>query len=81
MRNNTLKEHITSIDKVFLDYPKYMVPLEMEKIILNGGSFDVDATTLSFNPESLFRVYDSKGNFVAVYKRNELSCNPVKMFL
>lgn len=63
---------LIAADNVLSDYDKLFVKKEFEKLLLNGNPLPVIAfkqsEIQSGEDKELFRVYDSEGKFVAVYR-------------
>ncbi len=92
-REGRIGESLISVDEMFPAYPKLRMKEAADRLVYNGNPFSGDDARFSA-PEKLqkeaasgeqFRVYDSSGNFVGIYRRQEdgqgLSYRPVKMFL
>ena len=92
-REGRIGESLISVDEMFPAYPKLRMKEAADHLVYNGNPFSGDDARFSA-PEKLqkeaapgeqVRVYDSSGNFVGIYRRQEdgqgLSYRPVKMFL
>jgi tRNA pseudouridine55 synthase len=79
-----LQEHLIAVDSLFSEYPAVTVKEEFQKLLDNGNSFYTRQTAKKKElPESGYvRVYDSHGNFYAVYDyaKKENRFKPVKIF-
>lgn len=79
-----LEEHLIAVDSLFSDYPAVTVKEEFQKLLDNGNSFYTRQISKKQElPQSGYvRVYDSRGNFYAVYDyaKKENRFKPVKIF-
>lgn len=78
-----LNEVIVPVEQFFEEYPMLTMMPDTDKIVYNGNPFSKSATKEKIRYEQPIRVYDSKGQFVGIYKYN-LEKNfyfPEKMFL
>lgn len=79
-----LSQAVIPVDRMFREYPRALMKPEGDRLVYNGNSFSASLAVLEEGknrPETLVRVYDSRGVFVGVYRRKEESFRPVKMFL
>jgi tRNA pseudouridine55 synthase len=82
-----LEDYIMPADQVFDRYAKLTVGREFSKLIYNGNSFYrehlADLNEVQAPKEEWFRVYDSEGIFIGIYRydKAEDCYKPVKMFL
>lgn len=76
--------YVLSADDVLENYPRLQMKEEGDKLAYNGNPFPISkAKEFSKNMESgeKVRVYDSKGRFLGIYRWEDESFRPVKMFL
>ena len=77
-----LQEHLIAVDSLFSEYPAVTVKEEFQKLLDNGNSFYTRQTAKKKElPESGYvRVYDSHGNFYAVYDyaKKRIGLNPLR---
>lgn len=76
-------EWIVPTDRVFAEYPAHTVTPEGEKLLLNGnviGKMDLKEVDDDKTGKCI-RVYDSKGEFKAIYELKNGRYFPLKMFL
>ena len=80
-----LKQALILVDRVFGDKPAAHVDSAFEKPALNGNKLPYDALRFEGlrEPEGLFRLYDTEGAFIGLYRREDdgVTVRPVKMFL
>ena len=80
-----LKEYILSVDQALLGYPAVTVLEEFSKLLYNGNPLlleHLESGSFSENAkQTMVRVYDCKGKFVALYSYSIGKLHPVKMFL
>ena len=89
MREGRIGEALIPVDEMFPAYPKLRMKEAADRLVYNGNPFSAGDAQELLQEETLcgtqVRVYDSSGNFVGIYRRQEdgqgLSCRPVKMFL
>ncbi len=70
MHKTDLSGYIMEIEEIFKMYPKVQVSMEGEKLLLNGNALkkkDLSAFEENYK-ETLIRVLDCSGRFVALYK-------------
>lgn len=81
---NQISEHVQAIDSLFQMYPAVSVKREHLKMLLNGNALYSRQVEKYGIPEreGLVRMYDTDGNFHAVYEylKKENRFRPVKMF-
>lgn len=78
-----IREWIIPTDSVFLSYPAFRTVPEGDRLLLNGnvlGKKELEAVGGVYNGCRI-RVYDSSGEFRAVYELKKGMYYPVKMFL
>lgn len=88
-REGRIKEALIPVDEMFPAYPKLRMKEAADRLVYNGNPFSAGDAQELLQEETLcgtqVRVYDSSGNFVGIYRRQEdgqgLSYRPVKMFL
>ena len=88
-REGRIGESLISVDEMFPAYPKLRMKEAADRLVYNGNPFSAGDAQELLQEETLcgtqVRVYDSSGNFVGIYRRQEdgqgLSYRPVKMFL
>lgn len=88
-REGRIGESLISVDEMFPEYPKLRMKEAADRLVYNGNPFSAGDAQELLQEETLcgtqVRVYDSSGNFVGIYRRQEdgqgLSYRPVKMFL
>ena len=73
-----LKKNILSVEEYFSFLPKINTSPEFDKYLHNGNKLKLDK-----KPENseLYRLYDSKDRFIAIYKKEMTELKPFKMFL
>ena len=84
LRAGTLEEHITGVDSLFTDLPRFDVKEKYDELLINGNQlyfrhFKQYITT----PPASVRAYTSKGEFLGIYEyvdgRNKYT--PAKVFI
>ena len=88
-REGRIGEVLIPVDEMFPAYPKLCMKEAADRLVYNGNPFSAGDAQELLQEETLcgtqVRVYDSSGNFVGIYRRQEdgqgLSYRPVKMFL
>ena len=88
-REGRIGEALIPVDEMFPAYPKLCMKEAADRLVYNGNPFSAGDAQELLQEETLcgtqVRVYDSSGNFVGIYRRQEdgqgLSYRPVKMFL
>ena len=88
-REGRIKEALIPVDEMFPAYPKLRMKEAADRLVYNGNPFSAGDAQELLQEETLcgtqVRVYDSSGNFVGIYRRQEdgqgLFYRPVKMFL
>ena len=88
-REGRIEEALIPVDEMFPAYPKLCMKEAADRLVYNGNPFSAGDAQELLQEETLcgtqVRVYDSSGNFVGIYRRQEdgqgLSYRPVKMFL
>lgn len=73
-----IKKNILSVEEYFSFLPKINTSPEFDKYLHNGNKLKLDKK--SENSE-LYRLYDSKDRFIAIYKKEMTELKPFKMFL
>jgi len=73
VRKGSIGEHIVPVDEIFASYPKVVMASKYDKLIYNGNSFFINHLASGFGLDisegiSYVRVYDSKGEFVGIYR-------------
>lgn len=73
-----IKKNILSVEEYFSFLPKINTSSEFDKYLHNGNKLKLDK-----KPENseLYRLYDSKDRFIAIYKKEMTELKPFKMFL
>lgn len=73
-----IKKNILSVEEYFSFLPKINTSSEIDKYLHNGNKLKLDK-----KPENseLYRLYDSKDRFIAIYKKEMTELKPFKMFL
>ena len=73
-----IKKNILSVEEYFSFLPKINTSPEFDKYLNNGNKLKLDK-----KPENseLYRLYDSKDRFIAIYKKEMTELKPFKMFL
>ncbi len=71
------------VDTVFLQYKKIQIGEELDNRLKNGNSFVLSCPHLHLSDKEHVRIYDSAGNFTAIYKyvQEDKRFKAVKMFL
>lgn len=88
-REGRIGEALIPVDEMFPAYLKLRMKEAADRLVYNGNPFSAGDAQEFLQEETLcgtqVRVYDSSGNFVGIYRRQEdgqgLSYRPVKMFL
>ena len=88
-REGRIGKALIPVDEMFPAYPKLCMKEAADRLVYNGNPFSAGDAQELLQEETLcgtqVRVYDSSGNFVGIYRRQEdgqgLSYRPVKMFL
>ncbi len=80
VQNGTLSKVLIPIDHMFMQFPSIVVEEEQMKLLSNGNR--ITFTTLTDVKEgSIYRVYDSGGEFAALYEKTHGGeWKPYKMF-
>lgn len=82
---NTLQEHMVSVESVFASYPQVTVGEGFQKLIDNGNSFYRRMTLedRTYQQKEQVRVYNEEGRFYGIYefRKEEERFYPVKMFM
>ncbi len=60
---------IQSIDDLFKELPEIQVSTEYEKPLYNGNKLPIDLVSDDMARHNQYRMYDSQGKFIAVYKK------------
>lgn len=78
-----LSQMLIPIDVLFSQYQKVQIRQELEARLKNGNPFSIPGMQTRFSDQEYVRVYDSAGNFTAIYKYMQENCQfrTVKMFL
>lgn len=78
-----LDSFLIPVDAVFEGYREVRIGQELDARLKNGNPFSINGIQEALNDQECVRVYDSAGNFAAIYKyvQNERCFRPVKMFL
>jgi len=73
-----IKKNILSVEEYFSFLPKINTSPEFDKYLHNANKLKLDK-----KPENseLYRLYDSKDRFIAIYKKEMTELKPFKMFL
>ena len=73
-----IKKNMLSVEEYFSFLPKINTSPEFDKYLHNGNKLKLDK-----KPENseLYRLYDSKDRFIAIYKKEMTELKPFKMFL
>ena len=76
---------IQSVDSVFLQYPKAVVPGEYQKALYNGNRLQPEMLDLYEKSweENPLRIYDEEGHFIGIYEfqKEKKDYKPVKLFM
>lgn len=85
VKNGMIDKYIIPIEEMFKDYRSVSVKEKFDKILLNGNPLSIDMLkkeNLEYEEDEWFRVYDSRGQFQAVYigSRERKQLRPYKMF-
>lgn len=86
VKEGRIDEILLPVDIVFSKYESVYLDGSQDKILYNGGWFDykdfgLDKDEIYGDKNSHVRVYDSKGEFKAIYKLVGTNFKPEKMFL
>ncbi|MCR5587180.1 MAG: tRNA pseudouridine(55) synthase TruB [Lachnospiraceae bacterium] len=86
VKEGRIDEILLPVDIVFSKYESVYLDGSLDKILYNGGWFDykdfgLDKDEIYGDKNSHVRVYDSKGEFKAIYKLVGNNFKPEKMFL
>lgn len=78
-----LSQTLIPIDVLFSQYQKVQIRQELEARLKNGNPFSIPGMQTRFSDQEYVRVYDSAGNFAAIYKymQENRQFRTVKMFL
>lgn len=78
-----LSQMLIPIDVLFSQYQKVQIRQELEARLKNGNPFSIPGMQTRFSDQEYVRVYDSAGNFAAIYKymQENRQFRTVKMFL
>ena len=79
-----LQSFLYAIDNVFEEYPLVRVKPEFDRLVHNGNPVYYSQTEENaLNFSGLFRIYDSTGRFIGVYRSDGETglLKPVKVFL
>ncbi|MCI9269954.1 MAG: tRNA pseudouridine(55) synthase TruB [Dorea sp.] len=78
-----LSQTLIPIDVLFSQYQKIQIRQELEARLKNGNPFSIPGIQTRFSDQEYVRVYDSAGNFAAIYKymQENRQFRTVKMFL
>jgi len=85
VKNGSIGKYIIPIEKMLEDYRSVSVRGNFDKILQNGNPLGIDMLeqrNFEYKEKELFRVYDSRGEFRAVYigSRERKQLRPYKMF-
>lgn len=83
MERGELEKLLIPVDAVFSQYKKIQIGQELEHRLKNGNSFAAAHPGLPLSDQEYVRIYDSAGNFTAIYKyvQGAQRFQTVKMFL
>ena len=83
MERGELENLLIPVDAVFSQYKKIQVEQDMDSRLKNGNPFVMGCPHTALLDGEYVRVYDSAGNFAAIYKymQKENRFQTVKMFL
>jgi tRNA pseudouridine55 synthase len=83
MGRGELDKLLIPVDAVFLQYKKIQIGEELNNRLKNGNSFVMSCPHLHLSDMEYVRIYDSAGNFTAIYKyvQEGQRFQAVKMFL
>lgn len=83
MEKGELEKLLIPIDAVFPQYKKIQIGQELDNRLKNGNPLAIRCPQMRLSDQEYVRVYDSAGNFAAVYKytQEDGRFRPVKMFL
>ncbi len=78
-----LSQTLIPIDVLFSQYQKIQIRQELEARLKNGNPFSIPGIQTRFSDQEYVRVYDSAGDFAAIYKyiQENRQFRTVKMFL
>lgn len=78
-----LSQTLIPIDVLFSQYQKVQIRQELEARLKNGNPFSIPGMQTRFSDQEYVRVYDSAGDFAAIYKyiQENRQFRTVKMFL
>lgn len=76
---------IQPVDSLFMTYPEVVLSTDYEKTVYNGNKLPIEVVAdTKYEGHDLFRIYDSKNRFIALYKRyiknGEMILKVEKMF-
>ncbi len=83
MERGELENLLIPVDAVFSQYKKIQIEQDMDSRLKNGNPFVMGCPHTALLDGEYVRVYDSAGNFAAIYKymQKENRFQTVKMFL
>lgn len=83
MERGELENLLIPVDAVFSQYKKIQIEQDMDSRLKNGNPFVMGCPHMALLDGEYVRVYDSAGNFAAIYKymQKENRFQTVKMFL
>ena len=83
MGRGEIDKLLIPVDTVFLQYKKIQIGEELDNRLKNGNSFVLSCPHLHLSDKEHVRIYDSAGNFTAIYKyvQEDKRFKAVKMFL
>ena len=77
-RRDCINNDIMSVEEYFSLLPKINTSPEFDKYLHNGNKLELDKDIES---SELYRLYDSKDRFIAIYRKEMTELKPFKMFL
>ena len=77
-RRDCINNDIMSVEEYFSFLPKINTSPEFDKYLHNGNKLKLDKDIES---SELYRLYDSKDRFIAIYRKEMTELKPFKMFL
>lgn len=77
-RRECINNDIMSVEEYFSFLPKINTSPEFDKYLHNGNKLKLDKDIES---SELYRLYDSKDRFIAIYRKEMTELKPFKMFL
>lgn len=81
--SGNVNQIITTVDKLFLEYPKAVAARQADSLIANGNRIPGQLVTAGPKPEGWLRMYDSRERFIGLftYEEQQKDYKPVKIFI